>query len=193
MLKVTGTAVGHSVGQAKILSRARVMHGNLKSFDLNGAAGSTPSDALRGAPAALGQHISKAPAVGDLVHHRQDVIGIAPPKLAATEILGGDETLLEALHSEGDGATATDAVYPISITHLAHLANRRHIPVHEQATQGGNGFVLRARSLRHLEGSCLDLDYLFTGDWATLAGIAPFNIRSECVHVYLRDKIWSFT
>ncbi|MCK7514120.1 MAG: hypothetical protein MZV70_65640, partial [Desulfobacterales bacterium] len=72
-------------------------------------------------------------APGDLVNASDHGRRVAETQVQAVRILGGEQAVLEALHSEGDGCTGGDGIKGVHVAQFVRLADRTGSVPAEQA------------------------------------------------------------
>ena len=95
---------------------------------------------------ALGQELSDAPTVAHIFQYLQEGIAVAEPQFHAAGVLGGQESLLKALHGPGHGGACADGVQPQVVTDGGGANDYIRVGNAAKGTQGKEAFVLHAHS-----------------------------------------------
>src|SRR5690606_35741001 len=105
---VVATGRRHRIVLEHAVHRARVVHGDLQTFDVDRIALGATTNLSGGAERALGEQIANALTTRDHADQLDDLVGVAEAQRDSAGIFVGEQPFLVALHRPGNRRAAGD-------------------------------------------------------------------------------------
>ncbi len=143
-MHMVGARGRHSVAQSLAVPRARLVHRQRLSFDVQHVRVSAVADLLSRPGRTLSQQVAETLPFADLprqLHHR---LAVAKVQRQAAGVLQRQQAVLKALHCKGDGHAGGNGVQTIGVAELVGLGDGPQVVDAAVGAKGADRLVLGA-------------------------------------------------